>query len=287
MKKAEIITKMEGQSDTSEFILRSTEEENTFLENYSKGKVDTAISELHSKYDQDIFDLVGLRKEATEKTYDFNKRIVKSLLDKSKDFEVQITTLKEKIKNNTGDEHLKTELASVQKLFKDFKEQAESEKANIETKYQKTLNRADIEKYIPEFKLKPMDEDVKKVFLDKIIDELSSMAQRQDEVLVFVDKEGKILRNKNNSLNPYSAKELLAEKLKNIIEGERKVEGVDFDKAVEKDKDGKFKVNIVRPDSIKTKVQVSEWLVKDGGFKRNTPEYQAAYAELAKDLPFK
>jgi hypothetical protein len=285
MKKAEILKALEGQGDTSDFILRSQDEENTFLENYSKGKIDTAISEVHKRYDEDLFKLTGKHKDGSEKTYDFNKRVLSEYIGKVQDFETQISTLKEQVKNSGGDKHLKTELESVQKQFKEYKEEREAEKAQYEKKYQKTLIRAEITKALGEFKLKTMDEDVRKVFLDKVVDDLVSTAEFRDDALVFLDSEQKVLRNKNNSLNPYSPKEILSEKLKSIVDAERRVEGVDFSKAIEKDKDGKFKVNVTRPDAVKTKTQVSEWLVKDGGFKRNTPEYMAAYAELSKDLP--
>ena len=82
MKKTEILTKLEGQSDTSEFILRTPEEENTFLENHKKSVIDTEISAVHKKYDDDIFEITGQRKETSEKTYDFNKKVLKSFKEK-------------------------------------------------------------------------------------------------------------------------------------------------------------------------------------------------------------
>lgn len=72
---------------TEGVILRSTDEEKEFLSNYEKNiipqKVKEDIGRLHQKYEDDIFEVTGLRKGVHEKTYEFNKRLLKELKTKA------------------------------------------------------------------------------------------------------------------------------------------------------------------------------------------------------------
>ena len=137
---------------------------------------------------------------------------------------------------------------------------------------------------------KGITEPVRKAFVDQVINELSSVAELRDGKLVFIDKAGNPMRNAHNALNPYSAKELLDERLKEIVDVGRKIDnGPDIEGAIEKeyDKNGKLiKAAIVVPDSVKTKVDLGEFFIKSK-ILRNTPEYNMLYAEYGKNLPLK
>jgi hypothetical protein len=60
------------------YVVRSQADETSYLETYKntviEKEIPTRIKEVHDRYDQDIFDLTGEKKQPNEKTYDFLKR---------------------------------------------------------------------------------------------------------------------------------------------------------------------------------------------------------------------
>lgn len=92
-------------------ILRTKEEESTFLENYVNNivpqKVDeqigSKIKDLYDRIDAEIFEATGKKKDPTEKTHAFNKRVLAELVAASKNGEnkeatEQLKQLREKLK---------------------------------------------------------------------------------------------------------------------------------------------------------------------------------------------
>lgn len=85
---------------------KDTDEGKELLTNHAKAEVDKAIgekiAELHLGYDNDIFSILGERKEANQKSYDFVKQLVTELKELrgkgSDDKEQKITELEGKIK---------------------------------------------------------------------------------------------------------------------------------------------------------------------------------------------
>lgn len=75
---------------TSGLIIRSADEEQEYLTNYEKniipGKVEAQIGqkvkEVHDRYDTDLFEITGEKKNPNEKTYDFLKRKITELKNK-------------------------------------------------------------------------------------------------------------------------------------------------------------------------------------------------------------
>ena len=89
-------------------IVRTKDEETTFLTNYENniipGKVQAQIGEkikaVHDQYDADILELTGLKKGSNEKTYEFNKRVLKDLKEKAESAAAGgDTVLKDKVKD--------------------------------------------------------------------------------------------------------------------------------------------------------------------------------------------
>lgn len=84
----DVLTIVKGEG----LVFRTKDEETEFLSNYEKniipGKVDAEIGkkvgEVHNRYDADIFEATGLKKGPNEKTYEFNKRVLKELAAQAK-----------------------------------------------------------------------------------------------------------------------------------------------------------------------------------------------------------
>lgn len=95
--------------------VRTKEEDMALLQNHEKNvipglvsaQISDKIKEVWDKVDNDVFEITGLKKEPTEKTYEFNKKVIKELKEKI-----------EKAKKD-GDPVLKDELEALKKSLKE------------------------------------------------------------------------------------------------------------------------------------------------------------------------
>jgi hypothetical protein len=287
MKKEEILKKLESDKGDTDYILRSQDEEKAFLENHKstvlEKELDPAVSKIHNQYDDDLFDLFGKRKKPGEKTYNFMKSEFKNLKEKAEKVDLlegEIAKLKE---GNPDDAKRLKEIKDLQIQLTKLKEEHESElnklgKQNIENSVRK-----EIEIARASLKIKAgIPEAVLQAYTENVISELCKNAEVRDGKSVFLDKEGKALRDPQ-TLNPFTAEALLKERMKDVIDTGRKIEGPGIGKEIPKDDKGKLQ--IARPDSITSRQKLGDYLVKELGIKRNTKEFDEAYAEYGKDLP--
>lgn len=267
-----------------DFIVRTTDEETTYLENFKTAEVEKAIapkiSEVHTRYDDDIFGVTGLKKKPDEKTYDFNKRILaelKSKADKSHDFEQEIASLKEKVGKN-ADAKLLADLENVRKEFAEFKATKEGEIEKMRKETDQSRKRSIIEAEVNTFEFDPTIKDnVLKVYKQTVVNELMDNSDWREGELVFLDDKGNPMRNKAKNLAAYTANEIVGEKLKDVIKQKRVLGGPP------KPGDPKEPIKTI-PDTVKTKVELADYLMKEG-MKRGSKDYDEAYLELSKDLP--
>jgi hypothetical protein len=296
MKKDEVLKYIETKGDES-FIVRTEAEEKTFLDNYGK-KIEEEvipgkISELHTRYDDDIFSVTGMRKNPTEKTYEFTKRVLaefKTKAEKTAILEKEIADLKKQLADGTGDKKTLADLEAVQKAYSELQKTNEKEVSDLKKTAEQREVRYQLTSALTGYAYKKgISEPVRKAFVDQVISELTSIAELREGKLVFLDKAGNPMRNPHNSLNPYSAKELMDERLKEIIDVGRKIEGgpgIENEIVKEYDKQGKItKIALVIPDSVKTKGDLGKFLVSQK-LLRGTQEYNKAYAEYSDGLSY-
>ncbi len=106
----DVLTAVKGEG----FHVRSSDEDAEFISNYEKntlpGKVAAEIGgkvkEVHDRYDADILEATGLKKGPNEKTYEFNKRVLKEL--------------KSQAEKGGGDDILKQKLEAAQGQLKQY-----------------------------------------------------------------------------------------------------------------------------------------------------------------------
>jgi hypothetical protein len=295
MEKAEALKYIDTKGD-SKFVVRTEEEEATFLANHAKKieeeLIPSKIGELHKQYDEDIFSVTGMRKNPTEKTYDFTKRVLaeyKTKAEKTSVLETEIGNLKQQLKDGTGDKKTLADLEAVQKAYKDLEDKSKGEIETLTKAGQQKEIRYELTSALSGYAYKKgITEPVRKAFIDQVINELSGTAEIREGKLVFLDKAGNPMRNAHNSLNPYTAKELLDERLKEIVDSGRKLDnGPDIQSEILKEFDDKGhlkKMSIVVPDTVKTKIALGEFLVSQK-ILRGTPEYTMLYGEYSKTLP--
>ena len=290
-------------SGSSEFEVFTKEEHTTYLDNYKKSEVENELRDrvrkVHQNYDEDLFQLTGKRRrtDPEEKTFDFLKAVIgdyKTNETKIAEFETQIGDLKEKIKSNTGDEKLKKDLAeamsnlaTVKKLYEEEKETWGKEKGSLESSHQRSGMENILDRALIGIKFKDgISESVVKIVVDSVKNELLETAGIIDGVMIFKDKEGKTLINKDNAMNPFTADEMLRSKLKDIIDEGRVIAGTGVKPEIKTDKDGNKTINYSPSDSVKTKDDLHKDL-SSKGLVQGSEEYNLAWEKYSGDYGYK
>ena len=291
MKKEDITKKLESDKGDTDYILRSQDEEKTFLDNYGKSvlerELDPAISKIHTQYDDDLFEIFGKRKKPGEKTYKFMKDEFKSWKERAERVESLESEIAELKKGKPDDAKLQ-EIKDLQKELGRVKQEHQAEIQNVRRENMELLIKKDVQKAVANIKRKPgIPDEIWDTYIDKIAADLVKNAEIRDGKTVFLDANKTALRNKA-TMAEYTAEEIVLERLpKDVIDtGRQPVKGPGIvDHPLVKDDKGNLKTNFILPGDIKDKGQLGEYLVKELGIKRNSKEYMAAYAELSPALP--
>ena len=286
MTKEEALKKVtDGDGDFKVFTQAEHEE---FLGNLRdtepfKKEIDKRLGDVHKKYDDDLFQITGRRKATDQRTFDFMKGEYQTLIDSQEELKGKYAELEKAAGDGTGAESLrlaKSELEAVQKkhvkAVDEWKSKYEAkEKEGVSMRINNEFDRSMTGLKFKDAAIIP--EDVRSAMIANAKAELSSSASFIDGKLVFLDSGGDIVRDDN--LNALTAKDVLTDKLKSIIDAGRKQPGVDIkEPEIEKDADGKIIVNITLPDSVVTNADLTNHLLSLG-MKSGSPEYRAAFAK--------
>lgn len=290
--KEEALKKIQDSQD-AEFEVFSNTEHKTFIDNLLESEVDKQlkpkVSEIHQMYDEDLYKLTGKRRGENQKTYDFLKETLtghSANLETIGNLKKEIDDLKKQIKDGNGDPQLKKDLENVQKQYQEAKTAWDEEKKTYVTEKERMIIDNELDKALVGIKFKEsIPESVRNVMVRQVKDNLIGVAKFHDGKLIFLNKDGETLRNKENSLNPYTAKEMILEQLKDIVGEEKKIEGTGVKPGLTKDKEGKKDIVISIPDSVSTKEKLTEHLLSLG-LTRDSEEYMVAYAKYSPDLKF-
>lgn len=276
-------------SDSNDFEVFTKDEHTTYLENFKKQEVDPlvskSVSEIHKRYDDDMFELFGERKENDEKTYNFLKRKVtelKTQTGESEKLQNKIKELEETIKNGNGDELLKKQLEEVREKYKEEQEGWKEKEKEFLTTIETNKLDMELDKAMIGLKFKDdISQDIKDVFIGKVKADLIKNARFVDNTLVFVGEDGQTLVNKENALNPYTAKEMMEKNLEGILTKVEKQNGPPKPKT--KIVDGNEVIDLPDPQA-KTREEVTQYLI-DNGVPRNSKRYGELYKDFTKGLP--
>lgn len=202
-----------------------------YMENANKAYFDanvgTYTSEIYNKLDNDIFEVTGLRKEANEKSYDFQKRVMADLKkgadDNSKNtpeeikaFKDKIKDLEEKVQNGASSGHWKKSYEEVVEELRANKEAHEQTVSELNSKILGTNVSVDVQSGLSSLKFnETLPEAVRKSYISQHEQELIKNAKIIDGKTVYFDAEGKQLLDKQ--YKPATAEYLLKERLKDIL----------------------------------------------------------------------
>lgn len=176
------------------YKIRTETDEQSFLDSFKNQVIETEIpariKEVHDRYDADLFELTGKRKQPAEKTYDFLKREITEL----KNSQIADPVTKERIKA------LEAQLETKQTEFKKELEAVENKyfKRELEMSIGAALDNVNIA--LPA-QLKTDEEKEKYIKAQRSMmkrDMLELVAKKDNEGnIVFYDKEKPLTSNEN------------------------------------------------------------------------------------------
>lgn len=230
---AEIIAKAtENPALQKEIVMwaKDTTEGKEILTNHAKVEVDKAISEktaeIHTSYDNDIFEVLGARKKNDQKTYEFVKSLateLKELRDakgklneseKVKELEAEIKKMKE---DGAYNEHYKKIHEEAQAEWKKQKGELEEKIAQKEKEYLSAQVEADLEAGRAKLKFK---EGIPQEAIDAMVkvqrEELLKNAKIIDGKVIYHKEDGQPMMNKE--YKTITSEEIWKEKLGSLIE---------------------------------------------------------------------
>ena len=270
--------------------------------------INTKVGEIHGRYEEDIKAVAGVEKNQGEKSYDYMKRVIgdyKTKVEGSSGLQTQIDsykseiqTLKGQIAANSGDETLKTQLKDTQsKLellqtqYNTDKEQWGTSKKEFESQITKIQVDTEFSKALSGIKFKTGYSDtIQKTLISSAKDGILGKYQPDwveangEKVMVFRDSKGEIVRNKANSLEPYTAEELVKESLKDALDlGTTKTGTGTSDKRGQ----NVIEVELADISSAKTQVEADDLIVKhlmQLGVTRGTAEFAEKQTKIRNDL---
>lgn len=218
-----------------------TEEQISAILNLSQNDENSVIAkktgEIYGALDGDILTASGIAKNGIEKTYDYAKRAIgelKKQAESVKELQSNVDTLsKEKtrlekaLQEGAGDaetakalRQAKADLANITKEYNSLNTRLQdAQEAHKKELFGVRIDNA-LQLAAGGLKFKNgLPESVIKVILQQANEKLKGMQPEMiddgngSRVLAFKDKDGAILRNPNNQLNPFTAQELLTKEL--------------------------------------------------------------------------
>jgi len=287
-----------------------TPEQVTAIETLSKNDenvvIGQKIGELHGAYDADVLAVTGIQKNQGEKSYDFVKRVLGDFKGKAESANTltgQITTLQGEIESyktqiaaGKGNEVIAQQLKDAQKLSSELQTKYDTDKASWDTEkgtYTTEINTVklsnELEKATAKLKFqKQYPESVQQTLLDAAINTLKSTTKQEwtevkgKKVLVFRDKDGNIMNNPENKLNPYTATELLTKQLKDVLDMGKQGKGTGTDNP----DGGEQTVELVDIATAKSQVAADDIITKHllaKGLLRGTAEFSEQQAKIRKE----
>lgn len=214
--------------------------------------IGSKIGALHGQYDADILAISGIAKNGGEKSYDYAKRVLEDYKNKvasSATIQAQLAnakkeveTLKQKLADGAGDEALKQQLkdakaqvTQLQSQLTENKTKFDKEKAELADSIKNVHVDYAFKAASAGLKFKSgITEGVQAVLLNAAKQEILAKGTpdfidngKGGKTLVLRGKDGNILNNPKNNLNPYTVEELLKEStsIKDVLDAGRQQPG--------------------------------------------------------------
>ena len=281
---------VQGIADGEVYVF-TPDEYNTHLNQFKETEIETAlksrIAKVYGDLDKDFEEVTGKRKPDTEKTYTFWKSVLKEFKDLANSGDV--TALKaeiERLKTTGGQGEKVKELEAILTTSKSELETYKGKVTTLEAQIKTQSIMSQIDSGLTGMKFQGLPAPVINTFIDSAKSKLLKVSQVIDGTIVFLDEAGNPRINRE-TMKPYTPAEILTIELDPIIDkGNNGFKGAGSGKAPEitKDKDGNIDINVIIPPNIRTKTDLTKFLI-ESGLPFNSKEHNAAYDKYAKTLP--
>lgn len=209
----------------------------TLSQNDENAVIAKKTGEIYGALDNDILEATGIAKNGTEKTYDYNKRVLgefKTKAERASALQSQVDSLtKEKARlekalaEGAGDaetakalKQAKADLASITSQFNDLNTKYQEAESRHQSEIFSMKVNSELEASAKALKFKAgLPESVTRVILEQAFEKVKGMHPeliddgKGGKVIAFKGEDGAVMRNPNNQLNPYTAGELLEKQL--------------------------------------------------------------------------
>lgn len=284
LSKEEAVKAIQGIEEP-EVIVLTTKEQSELLDNFKKTTIEQElkgrIAKVYDDIDKDFEQITGLKKPDDVKTYKHWPDVAKQLKDQADAAQKEL----EKVKAG-GSPDLKREIEALQKasLEKDAEWRKKIETIQSEVSTRDIKSALDIS--TRSLKLSNLPKPVVDTFIESAKSKLAATAKMVDGQLIFLDSEGDPRINKE-TFKPYTAEELMTLELDPIIDKSTTKKGGGTEPPVIKmDKDGKPDIALTIPQTVRSKVELTKFLI-EAGMPQNTPEHEVAYNKYSVNLPIK
>lgn len=242
------------------------------------------ISEIHTQYDKDIQSITGAKKDATEKTYDFLKRVLKEDQQKTNELAEKLKKAQEELKTakqGNSEQKLKDaqqKVDDLQSKYDELQKQLESKDneikdAKINFAIDSATSGLELKSTIPATARKVLLNEAKNALKTEYNAEFDEQGN-----LMFRDKDGNLLTNPDNKMQPFAPKDLVKRKLKEM--------DVLHEGNGQTGNGSKKKDDSELPLNAKTQVEADELISQElakQGFTKGTEQYSEQQTKLRED----
>lgn len=265
--------------------------------------INTKIGEHHGLLEKDVLEVSGVAKAEGEKSFDYMKRVLggfktsatgsETLKTEIETYKTKVSDLEKAIAEGQGDSVTAQKLKDAEANLTALQTQYETDKQSW-TKKEEEFNgkitgiqvNSEFAKATGGLKFKAgYPESVQKTLIDSAKSGILAVNKPDwidsdgTKIMVFRGPDGEILRNKGNALQPYTAAELISEKLKDVIDAGHKKPGTGT-----KNPEGQPDViDLVEVSGAKTQVEadsiITKYLLQQGEL-RGTASFAEKQAEI-------
>ena len=291
----DILGKVDGltEEQVSQITQLSENDEKVQIELATDKAIKDRTRKIYDDLDADFKDATGMDKPEGKKSYEWYKDVLVRV-GQNADLLKEIDRLKKQGSAQSDDKLLK-QIEDKDNLVDELRKQLEADKSEYEKKIGEGVNELKNLRVIHEFDKalsglkfdESYNDEVVKTFIKSAQSDVLKSVNPEfvDDKLVFRDADGKTLLNADNNLNPYTAGELLADKLKPILAKEKSV-GTGTKGAVPQ-KGDKVALDYT---GVKTKAQgtdmIYEYMLAEG-ITRGSDKWFAKLGELTEDERYK
>lgn len=296
----EIINALKGNGELATAVvsgIQETEQVQTLINNSNKKywdeNIGNEVAKIYSGIDEDIFSVLGVRKESNKKTYEFLKDILseyKKVKEKSpndpkvNELQSKIDELQAKVTELTPYVAMYT---SAQEGFSKEKETLTAEIEKLRMNEQNSVILSDLNMGLSSLKFNPsIPQEAVEAMKTKVIEEIKQTAKVVDGKVVYYKADGTPWLDANNLQNPITASGIFADKLKPILDTKPSGGGANpTGTGVKKGEGGSLKV-VLDPTKFNSKTSFMEHfneVMTSNGIEMYSKDYDEAFASASKE----